>query len=745
MKQITFSKPHNFFTSILLALTISISATILILSAILYVNFGNIALPLIHTFIEDNLSQVCYSATFINSSSKSLALQMNFDRDISKLLLSSSFDPGDSLVSMKKIDTFRNTSPFTHSIYIYNGKLKKFYTSMLENEVKDQSTFYDKDIVDILQHYQAYRRMMIIPRRIPDPYKKYHQDKYTNVYTVIFTESPQNKVLEEAIIINISENWLRDMIDSLSVNPGSDTFIIDTTGKTMISSQNYPILKDLSGENYIERILALKNSSGYFISDVYGTKSLITYASYSSMNWIFIRITPYSSIIDKINGMKYITVFSAFLILATGLFLSFLISRKLYKPIDSMVVKLNSLEEEKRENHYEHKQNFLLHILHGDMDLDFDKTFDRFKKFDIKLNPSAEFLILLLKIDQFSDFCNKYTLKDRNLFKFSIMNIASEICSEHFVNEPVEAGENLIALLLNASESNQLESSHVLYELIKSIQLSTSKYLEISLSITISTAGDTIKDVFQLYGECLQASLYRTFYGHRCIIYAEKIKNLKSDEYSYPMQKEKLLIEALLLGKTEEVKKIYSEIIIGASKHQYTVFQSAISHLARAINTAIDCMQKNSYSAMLYNFTTFIVEVSKLETLDEISAYFFKAFEDIIHEMDNKKSIRHNELIEIIVSKINKEYFNQNLSIETIADLVNMSPVYLGRLFKKLTSKSISDYISEIRMAKAENLLKETDLSINEILENTGFVSSGYFYTQFRKIHGITPNEYRQK
>ena len=73
-----------------------------------------------------------------------------------------------------------------------------------------------------------------------------------------------------------------------------------------------------------------------------------------------------------------------------------------------------------------------------------------------------------------------------------------------------------------------------------------------------------------------------------------------------------------------------------------------------------------------------------------------------------------------------------------------MSPAYLGRLFKKLTLKSIPEYINEIRLNKAKLLLQTTDLSINEISERTGFTNSTYVYKGFKKYYGVTPNYFRQ-
>ena len=84
-----------------------------------------------------------------------------------------------------------------------------------------------------------------------------------------------------------------------------------------------------------------------------------------------------------------------------------------------------------------------------------------------------------------------------------------------------------------------------------------------------------------------------------------------------------------------------------------------------------------------------------------------------------------------------------DLSVDTIAKMSGISPSYLGRFFKKLTSKSIVDYINEIRINKAKELLISSDWPVTKISEQTGFTNSSYFYTVFRKTT-VTPNEFRR-
>jgi YesN/AraC family two-component response regulator len=83
--------------------------------------------------------------------------------------------------------------------------------------------------------------------------------------------------------------------------------------------------------------------------------------------------------------------------------------------------------------------------------------------------------------------------------------------------------------------------------------------------------------------------------------------------------------------------------------------------------------------------------------------------------------------------------------LNSIAERISLSPAYLGKIFKTATAMAIADYINYVRLEKAKILLKETQDTIQDIMQATGFLSSGYFYTQFKKVNAMTPREYRQE
>jgi len=122
----------------------------------------------------------------------------------------------------------------------------------------------------------------------------------------------------------------------------------------------------------------------------------------------------------------------------------------------------------------------------------------------------------------------------------------------------------------------------------------------------------------------------------------------------------------------------------------------------------------------------------------------YHLFDLVEKEMDKKRAEKQDVLIEQINEAIQNGYMDINFSVQVIADSVGKSMPYISRIYMQYVGTSIIDKISEIRMEKARELIKKTDLSINEISGKVGFSSSSYFHRAFKKVHGVTPKEFRE-
>ncbi|NQX67028.1 response regulator [Paenibacillus alba] len=85
----------------------------------------------------------------------------------------------------------------------------------------------------------------------------------------------------------------------------------------------------------------------------------------------------------------------------------------------------------------------------------------------------------------------------------------------------------------------------------------------------------------------------------------------------------------------------------------------------------------------------------------------------------------------------------QDISLQYLAEQVNLNHRYLSVLFKTETGENLSDYVTQCRIEKAKNLIKHTQLKIQDISRLVGYPNAKYFMSVFKQTVGSTPTEYR--
>jgi two-component system, response regulator YesN len=108
-----------------------------------------------------------------------------------------------------------------------------------------------------------------------------------------------------------------------------------------------------------------------------------------------------------------------------------------------------------------------------------------------------------------------------------------------------------------------------------------------------------------------------------------------------------------------------------------------------------------------------------------------------------RQSAQKNKNVIYEIEQYLQANFDRNVKLQEIADRFYLSREYISRKFKQEFDENISDYLVKIRMNKAKSLLKNSQLKIYEIANMIGYQDDKYFRKVFKKIEGITPNEYR--
>ena len=129
-------------------------------------------------------------------------------------------------------------------------------------------------------------------------------------------------------------------------------------------------------------------------------------------------------------------------------------------------------------------------------------------------------------------------------------------------------------------------------------------------------------------------------------------------------------------------------------------------------------------------------------TIDEIYGWFISKIEDVCRNILSRKEENTVDLIHDAQVYIEQNY-SKDLILDDVSKELQLSPYYFSKLFKKRTGKNFIEYLTDVRMEKAKELLRNSNKSMKEICMEIGYTDPNYFSRTFKKNVGVTPSEYK--
>lgn len=127
--------------------------------------------------------------------------------------------------------------------------------------------------------------------------------------------------------------------------------------------------------------------------------------------------------------------------------------------------------------------------------------------------------------------------------------------------------------------------------------------------------------------------------------------------------------------------------------------------------------------------------------MDEVLMEYLNYISDVISQFNKKNYSFHiDKAIEYI-----QNHITEKISLENVAEYLQLSPQYLSALFHKEVQSSISEYIHIQKINLAKEYLKQRNINITQIASICGFEDSNYFTRIFKKYTKLTPTQYRKK
>lgn len=128
----------------------------------------------------------------------------------------------------------------------------------------------------------------------------------------------------------------------------------------------------------------------------------------------------------------------------------------------------------------------------------------------------------------------------------------------------------------------------------------------------------------------------------------------------------------------------------------------------------------------------------------EFISYFYSVNYYLVNKSYDTSNMRTTSLIKDVTTYI-EEHYSDKITLEMLAEKINISVYYLSHIFKQYTNQTPIEYLNQYRLATAANLLKTTDSSIMDISFECGYNNVSYFNRAFKNRYNLTPKEYRKR
>lgn len=223
-------------------------------------------------------------------------------------------------------------------------------------------------------------------------------------------------------------------------------------------------------------------------------------------------------------------------------------------------------------------------------------------------------------------------------------------------------------------------------------------------------------------------------------------KELTSEiELRYKLEKQ--ILNAVEKGLKEEALKLEKSFHFQASHRAPNNLLRANKNVVFSFNTLLRVACERGGVSPIYissvsdKFAILIENISTMAQLDEIATKMISEYCDLVNEYSTNG---YSKSIKKAINYINLNYKNP-ISLNIIADDININPSHLSRQFKKETKTTITEFINKKRIDEAKYLIDQNNYSITEIALMVGFESYTYFGKVFKDVTSITSREYLKK
>lgn len=337
---------------------------------------------------------------------------------------------------------------------------------------------------------------------------------------------------------------------------------------------------------------------------------------------------------------------------------------------------------------------------------------------------------------------------DFQFISSQLQDIVSGIGARYFSSHTILAPhKDTLLLVVRPKPESSTEKS--LTEFCTKVNVALDTYFALTALFGISQKKDEISMLPEALHEA-QSALNRCYYDSslRIAFYKKQESRLRP-----PAQREfninflkKSMSAAVLENESQDLREIFRELSELFTQYKPDKTQ-AVSACINIYSYLHDLLRSESIEENAFPYSIDIArQLSQLGSLDDILQWLDSFCEKMCTLLTERKEKRSDKFVHMAKRYIH-EHYREKLTLSNIADHLKISSGYLSTSFSSCMNRTVSDYIAEVKIEHAKELIDSGQYLIYEIANQLGFENAYYFSKVFKKVTGMSPKnyEYRDK
>lgn len=393
------------------------------------------------------------------------------------------------------------------------------------------------------------------------------------------------------------------------------------------------------------------------------------------------------------------------------------------------------------------KGKFFKKVLNGSYPT-LESIFNEARDYNLKFCEGF-YTIAVLNINRCLN-AEKRTKLEPDLLRYSIINVIEEMMTKQLLGDVfAETDESFIIIFTEKNSGNNDSQGFIrkIQHFLNEVKDSLKIYLGVSATCGVcSSTLFSIENIEKAYREAISACEHRLYFNESNIIFYNQL-NYNGNGYDYyNINDQKRIYNYLEVGEIEFARKYINNLFERLIEVK-NIAPIEVKRICRQIFNTIIKAAENLKRTEAGSPPSFLDKnesiIDDMDCIYSLQEWFNQClYEYIIHYNNILKGVFTEGIIKL-KQHIELNY-SQDVSLEAAASFLNIGKNYFCSVFKKETGMTFYDYFTNVRIDKAKELLRNTNLRTYEIAEKVGYYNINYFSTVFKKNVGLSPSEFRK-